>query len=150
MVQVFFVMLFFPVVMNALQYYIIDSFIKDQKPSDHEPIPSDDGHEDDVGEGAGTTRRPSRGRDQDGAADSDDESLLTKDDADVGIPEDKDRPQTSDGEMKLGVEPKRLDEYNPATDGEGSGSSGSGESEGPRPSSSVKRADIEDSAAKES
>ena len=30
--QVFFVMLFFPVVMNATQYYIIDSFIKNQKP----------------------------------------------------------------------------------------------------------------------
>ncbi|KAL6714643.1 hypothetical protein ACLMJK_008068 [Lecanora helva] len=43
MVQIFFVMLFFPVVMNAIQYYIIDSFIKDQKPADHEPIPSEDG-----------------------------------------------------------------------------------------------------------
>ena len=43
MVQVFFVMLLFPLIMNALQYYIIDGFIKNQKPSDHEPIPSDDG-----------------------------------------------------------------------------------------------------------
>src|SRR5271170_5202229 len=34
--QVFFVMLFFPVVMNATQYYIIDSFIKNQKPEGHE------------------------------------------------------------------------------------------------------------------
>ncbi|KAI9835300.1 MAG: hypothetical protein M1819_002444 [Sarea resinae] len=33
--------------MNALQYYIIDSFIKDQTPSDHEPIPSEDGEEHD-------------------------------------------------------------------------------------------------------
>ena len=48
MVQVFFVMLLFPVVMNALQYYIIDSFIKDQTPGDHDAIPSvdeDDGEE---------------------------------------------------------------------------------------------------------
>lgn len=45
--QVFFVMLFFPVVMNATQYYIIDSFIKNQKPSEHEPLPSDDGDSDD-------------------------------------------------------------------------------------------------------
>ncbi|KAI9844722.1 MAG: hypothetical protein M1838_002061 [Thelocarpon superellum] len=51
MIQVFFVMLLFPVIMNALQYYIIDSFIKDQTPSDHEPIPSvDENASDDDGE----------------------------------------------------------------------------------------------------
>lgn len=55
-VQVFFVMLFFPVVMNAIQYYIIDSFIKDQKPLDHEPVPSDDEEENDVDDG-GRSRR---------------------------------------------------------------------------------------------
>ncbi len=36
--QVFFVMLFFPVIMNATQYYIIDSFIKNQKPGEHAPL----------------------------------------------------------------------------------------------------------------
>lgn len=41
--QVMFVMLVFPVIMNATQYYIIDSFIKKQNP-EHEPIPD---HEDD-------------------------------------------------------------------------------------------------------
>lgn len=40
--QVFFVMLFFPVIMNATQYYIIDSFIKNQKPLEHEPLATDD------------------------------------------------------------------------------------------------------------
>lgn len=40
--QVFFVMLFFPVVMNATQYYIIDGFIKNQKPLEHEPLATDD------------------------------------------------------------------------------------------------------------
>jgi hypothetical protein len=40
--QVFFVMLFFPVVMNATQYYIIDSFIKKRETLDHEIIPSED------------------------------------------------------------------------------------------------------------
>jgi hypothetical protein len=40
--QVIFVMLVFPVIMNATQYYIIDSFIKNQAPGDHEQIPSDD------------------------------------------------------------------------------------------------------------
>ena len=43
--QVFFVMLFFPVIMNATQYYIIDSFIKNQKSSDNETLSMD------VGEG---------------------------------------------------------------------------------------------------
>ncbi|KAA8574020.1 hypothetical protein EYC84_005556 [Monilinia fructicola] len=39
--QVIFVMLIFPVIMNATQYYIIDSFIKNQKP-DHELIPGEE------------------------------------------------------------------------------------------------------------
>jgi hypothetical protein len=39
--QVIFVMLVFPVIMNATQYYIIDSFIKNQKP-EHERIPGED------------------------------------------------------------------------------------------------------------
>jgi hypothetical protein len=41
--QVVFVMLVFPVIMNATQYYIIDSFIKNQTPG-HELLP--DGDED--------------------------------------------------------------------------------------------------------
>lgn len=40
--QVIFVMLVFPVIMNATQYYIIDSFIKNQKPQGHERIPDND------------------------------------------------------------------------------------------------------------
>lgn len=41
--QVIFVMLVFPVIMNATQYYIIDSFIKNQNPdSHHEQIPGED------------------------------------------------------------------------------------------------------------
>lgn len=39
-VQIFFVMLFFPLVMNATQYYIIDSFIKKQESSVVDSIPS--------------------------------------------------------------------------------------------------------------
>ncbi|KAK5990452.1 Vacuolar membrane protein [Cladobotryum mycophilum] len=39
--QVAFVMMIFPLIMNAMQYYIIDSFIK--KPvTDHQPLPSED------------------------------------------------------------------------------------------------------------
>ncbi|KAG0650955.1 Vacuolar membrane [Hyphodiscus hymeniophilus] len=47
--QVIFVMLVFPVIMNATQYYIIDSFIKNQKP-EHELIPDDDDEIDDEGD----------------------------------------------------------------------------------------------------
>ncbi|KAI0140919.1 vacuolar membrane protein-domain-containing protein [Hypoxylon sp. NC0597] len=41
-VQIVFVMMLFPLIMNALQYYIIDSFIK-LKETDHERLPSEDG-----------------------------------------------------------------------------------------------------------
>ncbi|KAI9799117.1 MAG: hypothetical protein M1825_004884 [Sarcosagium campestre] len=46
-IQVIFVMLLFPVIMNAIQYYIIDSFIKDRSPSDHDLIPGDDDEDED-------------------------------------------------------------------------------------------------------
>ncbi|KAF9879308.1 hypothetical protein CkaCkLH20_03541 [Colletotrichum karsti] len=39
--QIFFVMMFFPLIMNALQYYIIDSFIK-QPQTEHERVPDED------------------------------------------------------------------------------------------------------------
>ncbi|KXH27689.1 hypothetical protein CSAL01_05864 [Colletotrichum salicis] len=39
--QIFFVMMFFPLVMNAMQYYIIDSFIK-QPQHEHERLPEED------------------------------------------------------------------------------------------------------------
>jgi hypothetical protein len=43
--QIVFVMMLFPLIMNAMQYYIIDSFIK-RKETDHERLLSDD--DDDV------------------------------------------------------------------------------------------------------
>ncbi|KHN96435.1 FK506-binding protein 2 precursor [Metarhizium album ARSEF 1941] len=39
--QIAFVMMIFPLIMNALQYYIIDSFIKMKEP-EHQRLPSDD------------------------------------------------------------------------------------------------------------
>lgn len=39
--QIFFVMMFFPLIMNALQYYVIDSFIKKAE-TDHERLPEED------------------------------------------------------------------------------------------------------------
>lgn len=132
MVQVFFVMLFFPVVMNALQYYIIDSFIKDQKPSDNGTDPSEDEDEDSIDEHGRTRRqrRLSRGDGHDGAHDTDPGDEITRDGAEDKVSEGKDKP-------KLKGEPKKLDEYNPAIDGEGSGSSGEAESS-PSPSEEAK------------
>lgn len=122
MVQVFFVMLFFPVVMNALQYYIIDSFIKNQKPSDHEPIPSEDEDDTDHDE----TRR---GRSFDGASDGDsaDEAGATKKAETVKTSGLKEEDPSSK------EEPKKLDEYDPDLDGSRSIGSSSGERDNPPP-----------------
>jgi STIMATE family len=45
-IQIAFVMLIFPLIMNALQYYIIDSFIKNNKPAIEEEIEQDEVGED--------------------------------------------------------------------------------------------------------
>lgn len=45
--QVVFVMLIFPVIMNATQYYIIDSFIKKQNHDEMQVLPQEDADEDD-------------------------------------------------------------------------------------------------------
>ena len=124
MVQVFFVMLFFPVVMNALQYYIIDSFIKDQKPTDHEPIPSEEGEGDNHAEDGRSRRGRSRGQENDQAVNSDSEDETTKDGTNINVIEDKNKTSASNRRTGLKVDPKKLDEYDPAIDGEGSGSSG--------------------------
>ena len=123
MIQVFFVMLFFPVVMNAIQYYIIDSFIKDQKPAEHEIDPSED-EDPGCGEGAG---QPRRLRSEGGNLERSNESSV-RDETSKNVPEVK---VTEDGDKpRLRVDPKKLDEYDPAHDGEAS--SGSGEPEAPR------------------
>ncbi|KAL9119105.1 MAG: hypothetical protein Q9187_004343 [Circinaria calcarea] len=109
-VQVFFVMLFFPVIMNALQYYIIDGFIKNQKPSDHEPIPGGDGEPDDYVDGH--VAPPGRD-DWDAVAGSgDDEAEIVK--------KHGTRKSSSKKATGLKVDPKQLDEYDPNRDGEDS------------------------------
>ena len=130
MVQVFFVMLFFPVVMNALQYYIIDSFIKDQKPPDHDSILGEHGDGDNIDEHDPIRRRHSQGGGQDGAHDTSAGEENIKDGTAIKVSEGKDEP-------KLKVEPKKLDEYDPAVDGEGSGCGGEPESP-PSPSTEAK------------
>ncbi|KAL8780038.1 MAG: hypothetical protein Q9203_002401 [Teloschistes exilis] len=112
-VQVFFVMLFFPVVMNALQYYIIDGFIKDQKPANPEVSHGDDETNDD-----GRTQRP-RAQDQDDHVQEIDPGLDGSDQA-VVASDVEDKPLLANGVTKLKINPKLLDEYDPTTDGESS------------------------------
>ena len=110
MVQVFFVMLFFPVIMNALQYYIIDGFIKNQNLSDHEPIPSEDGEADNDG-------RSGR-RDEDnvdaGFDGTEEAPKLAK------PPRTPSKKGSTSRVSITKVDPNKLDEYNPDRDGEGS------------------------------
>ena len=126
-------MLFFPVVMNALQYYIIDSFIKDQKPSDHEAIPSEDGDSDD-GDDDGRARRPGSVG-SDGRGDSPEVTETSKDGSEIKV---------SSPDLK--TDPRKLDEYDPAVDGEGSGSNE--EPDSPLPEARESRAKPADSPAK--
>jgi hypothetical protein len=113
-VQVIFVMLVFPVIMNALQYYIIDGFIKNQSPSDHEPIPSVDGSSDD----------------EDTAIPQEEESDLTFVGAvDPPVRKESGASGPNPRMTKLKVDSDKLHEYNPDKDGDNSptvvGSSGS-------------------------
>ena len=126
-------MLFFPVVMNALQYYIIDSFIKDQKPSDHEPIPSEDGDSDDIDDGGHVRGPGSVG--SDGRGDSPEVTETSKDGSEIKV---------SSPDLKM--DPRKLDEYDPAVDGEGSGSNE--EPDSPLPEARESRAKPADSSAK--
>ena len=152
-VQVFFVMLFFPVVMNALQYYIIDTFIKDQKLGQHEDEDEDgehdhlqsddsDGSESDP-EGEPVSEagrgRPKRGRrrhrgDADGSnVGGEDEAVLTKNDVDAHVVEREDKDKDKDKEGTLRTESKNVEEYDPATDGAATGSGKSSNSGAPGP-----------------
>ena len=119
-VQIFFVMLFFPLVMNALQYYIIDSFIKSKKPSDHEPIPSDDGSEAEE-EGFANSRR---------SIEQVEEIDGTKDVENTGHPLEM-RAQGEHSSQHHPADDRRADqareEYDPILDGAASGSKSTGE-----------------------
>ena len=76
--QVIFVMLVFPVIMNATQYYIIDSFIKNQKP-EHERIPDTDGDSIGVGGHHEPYEDPRSGSsDEIHSGDEDDRKVLPK------------------------------------------------------------------------
>ena len=118
-VQVFFVMLFFPLIMNALQYYIIDSFIKEQKPGEHEQIPSEDGDDED-GSRSRRERSITAEVEEDDERDLDGNPEATKDGVIV-----KDKRLSSNGAAKTNADSQKLREYDPAVDGETSSSTSS-------------------------
>ena len=121
--------------MNAIQYYIIDSFIKNQKPTDHEPIPSEEDEDEDVD------------RDLDGAFDSEDEAGNVKNAETTKNSETEDKHPAS-------VHSKKLRDYDPDKDGDertsvvGSGSASTSNGEGDDPVGHSKDSDKQGSARK--
>lgn len=99
--QIFFVMLFFPVIMNALQYYIIDGFIKGEKGHDHESLVQDER------EASEEERLHAHAWDTSFASDDEGEALVTP------------KVEGSTGDKH----DKHHGEYNPDQDGERSTSS---------------------------
>lgn len=139
--QVMFVMLIFPVIMNATQYYIIDSFIKNQKPEGgHERIPD---HDDDSSfeESHGRYDDPTSGSsDEIHSGDEDDAEVMAKvDDIKKGA-KAKASVRTSRGSVGSSRSPRPAGplktghkDYDPLFDGESSptvvGSAGTSERE---------------------
>lgn len=105
--QIAFVMMIFPLIMNALQYYIIDSFIK-KKENDHERLPSEDPDD-------GQRRRRYDSEDATPLQETDVESLLDSDDEEVA-------------KQSVRARVKDAEEYDPAIDGDDRTVSGSSRS----------------------
>ncbi|KAL8741818.1 MAG: hypothetical protein Q9190_005612 [Brigantiaea leucoxantha] len=105
--------------MNALQYYIIDSFIKEQKPGEHEQIPSEDGDDED-GSRSRRERSITAEVEEDDERDLDGNPEATKDGVIV-----KDKRLSSNGAAKTNADSQKLREYDPAVDGETSSSTSS-------------------------
>jgi STIMATE family len=108
--QIAFVMMIFPLIMNAMQYYIIDSFIKEKETpasGNHERLPSEDPEE----------RRAAFGEDAEGG-----EELLTGTDSE----DDDGRHQPHHSQRSRKKHRPRLgeDEYDPDKDGENHATSG--------------------------
>jgi hypothetical protein len=123
--QVIFVMLVFPVIMNATQYYIIDSFIKNQKP-EHERIPDTDGDSIDGGRHREPYEDPRSGSsDEIHSGDEDDEEVLNK-----TVEEPKSKPKETvrkyGGSSRSSKSPRKpglkigSKDYDPLFDGESS------------------------------
>jgi hypothetical protein len=134
--QVIFVMLVFPVIMNATQYYIIDSFIKNQKP-EHELIGDDE-----VDSGSDAYEDPLSGSSDEIASGDEDEELATK--AKVATESVKRKGGSSHRSSKKPGLLTGNKDYDPEFDGESSPTVvGSSSSSGPERLISTKDSDDE-------
>ena len=122
--QIAFVMLLFPLIMNALQYYIIDGFIKDgdvKEGGGHHALPTEEEEDEDVDgvDGRRGEARPLRNA-WDASFDSEDEEVeVLKKPA-----RSKVEKGTKAGKKKgKTLKQEDLDEYDPEQDGESSSSS---------------------------
>ncbi|ORY65950.1 vacuolar membrane protein-domain-containing protein [Pseudomassariella vexata] len=99
--QIVFVMMLFPLIMNAMQYYIIDGFIKKNE-TDHERLPSED---------------PDEGRVafDDALLDSDDDAASSEASSE-DVPLSKPKPNSVKGMVRKRSKDGR-EEYNPDSDG---------------------------------
>jgi len=111
--QIAFVMMIFPLIMNALQYYIIDSFIKQKETMDHQPLASED---------PGERRRLHR----DGREEEEGEELLTSGDSEDE--DDAKKTPTPQSFRRGGA--GMPDEYDPQKDGDAGTVVGSSSSSG--------------------
>ncbi|KAI9772163.1 MAG: hypothetical protein M1839_002534 [Geoglossum umbratile] len=126
-IQVFFVMLLFPLIMNAMQYYIIDSFIKDPTDSNNlerRPIVDPDTDDDDARRPRGiSTFEESLTGSEDTLLSDDDEEIEPKGSKGPGVRiHDSDSADEALIRKSRTSKPKAaslgLVEYNPATDGD--------------------------------
>lgn len=108
--QIFFVMMFFPLIMNALQYYVIDSFIK--KPEgDHARVPEED---------------PDWAVGNSGSNPYDDAGLFSSDDEDEDVSDSSDEARLRSRKavkVQVQAQPERKQnsqsaEYDPELDGD--------------------------------
>ena len=128
LLQVLFVMLIFPVIMNATQYYIIDSFIKNQKPGDHEEIPSEEDEgssfDDMERDGLAYDGPQSGSSDEINSGDEDDDTMLRKEDSESEIKikaKDSGRSmKDSRGKGRSKELKNRSKDYDPLYDGDSS------------------------------
>lgn len=115
--QVIFVMLVFPVIMNATQYYIIDSFIKNQKP-EHDLIPDE---EDDDESGSDAYEGEIAMTDEEISSDDEDEEVAAKtgDEGKAVVRENVKSGSGRGSPRQLGLRTGNKD-YDPLYDGESS------------------------------
>jgi hypothetical protein len=142
--QVIFVMLVFPVIMNATQYYIIDSFIKNQKP-EHERIPSEDGDRDSFARSHPPYEDPISGSSDEIHSGDEDDEVLSKADKRKDIPI-KVKSKRGHSSSSRGMNPLKTGDkdYDPLFDGESSPTVVGSSSNSERERLVLKEADSED------